>query len=171
MANVYKPKVPLRKKGIYFFPRTTADQVYTDTETGEMLSSTLHDMRDAIYTDTAYTSGKAKLDPTNTTSGEVLFCRYGRLVQVNLNDLGLKLSAVNTEHWKAHVVATGLPMPALGGTAYEQLHIEAGQASAGRFRVAAGGVLMYYHHDTDLVRGAEADTAAASGTIVYIAAK
>ena len=47
MAEVYKPKRPLIKKGKYLFPRTTADQVYIDPETDTMLDAKLAEMDNA----------------------------------------------------------------------------------------------------------------------------
>ena len=122
----------------------------------------------SVASATTYRSGAAALDATNTTSGTVVFCKCGRLVQVNIIDIGLKLSVINASTWKAFTVATGLPEPALGGTAYEHLYIEAAQSNAGRFMVTADGKLVFYHHDEALVRGAKEDTAAASGVITYI---
>ena len=178
MANVYRPKRPLRRGGAYIFPRTSTDQVYTDPETGEMLNTKLNEMdaateeaAAAAAAATAYSAGTATRYTANTTGGTVAWQKCGRIVQVNVNDIGLKLSVINGTTWKAYTVATGLPAPAGGGTAYEHLYIEAAQSNAGRFRIDPDGSLIYYHHDTDLIRGAKADTAAASGVITYISAE
>lgn len=48
MADVHKPKVPLKKSGKYFFPLTAADQVYTDPEAGKKLDAALAEMAAAI---------------------------------------------------------------------------------------------------------------------------
>lgn len=178
MANVYRPKRPLRRGGAYIFPRTSTDQVYTDPEAGEMLNTKLNEM-DAATEEVAktaaaatdYSNGTATLDTTNTTGGNVFWHKCGRLIQVNVNDIGLKLSVINGTTWEAYTVATGLPAPAGGGTAHEHLYIEAAQSNAGRFRIGPDGSLIYYHHDADLIRGAKADTAAASGVITYISAE
>lgn len=116
----------------------------------------------------AYSTGTATRDTSNTTGGTVVWHKCGRLVMVYVDALGLKVSAINASTWKAYTVATGLPAP-VAGTPYELLAIEANQSDTGRFRVTASGELQHYHHDTALVRGAEADTAAASGVITYIA--
>lgn len=115
-----------------------------------------------------YKSGTAARDTSNTTGGTVTWHKCGRLVMVYVDALGLKVSAINASTWKAYTVATGLPAP-MAGTPYELLAIEASQSDTGRFRVTASGELQHYHHDTALVRGAQADTAAASGVITYIA--
>lgn len=178
MANVYKPQQPLNKNGSYLFPRTTVDQVYYDAPKGKMLDAKLDEMdaateeaAKAAAAATDYSNGTATVDATNTTSGNVFWHKYGRLVQVNVNDIGLKLSVINGTTWKAYTVATGLPAPAGGGTGHEHLYIEAAQSNAGRFRIGPDGSLIYYHHDADLIRGAKEDTAAASGVITYIAAE
>lgn len=124
----------------------------------------------ALLSATAYSSGQAVLSAANTNGGVVQWCRCGRTVQVNINDLGLNVSTINRSKWTAYTVATGLPAPALGQTAYEHLFIEAAQSNCGRFRVNADGSLIYYHHENDLIRGAKENTAAAFGVITYISA-
>ncbi len=192
MAKVYKPKQPLIKDGGYLFPRTTVDQVYFDAPTGKMLDAKIAEMDSATVASaeaaeaagkaannvaeevanvTAITSGAATLDDTNTTGGNVGYCKYGQLVQVNVYDLRLKVSAINARAWSTFTVATGLPAPAGGSTAYEHLYIECALSNAGRFRVTVDGQLEFYHHDDTLVRGSFEDAVYASGIITYIAAK
>ena len=198
MRKVYKPKQPLIKDGGYLFPLTTADQVYHDAPGGKMLDAKIIEMDEATEraertmaamqetTDTAaavaaaahekanaattYSTAAATLEAANTTGGTVTCLRYGRLVMVHVNQLGLKISAINGTTWARYTVATGLPAPAVV-TPYEQLAIECRQSEAGRFRVTADGQLEYYHEDQDLIRGGKADTAEVSGVITYIAAE
>ena len=148
---------------------------YVDTEIGSVRKiaqssqSTANTALNTANAATAYTNGSATLNSSNTTGGTVKYYKYGRLVQVNINNLGLKVSAINASTWREYTVATKLPKPAIA-TAYEHLYIEAAQSNAGRFQVKTDGSLIFYHHDTDLVRGGTEDTAAASGVITYISA-
>lgn len=178
MAKVYKPQQPLIKNGGYLFPRTTVDQVYFNAPAGKMLDAKIAEMDDAtaaaakeVAAVTEITSGEATLDDANTTGGNVSYCKYGQLVQVNVYDLLLKVSAINARTWSTFTVATGLPAPAGGSTAYEHLYIECALSNAGRFRVTVDGRLEFYHHDDTLVRGSFEDAVYASGIITYIAAK
>jgi hypothetical protein len=176
MANVYRPKKPLRRGGAYIFPRTTVDQVYTDPATGKMLDEKLAEMEDtmadaaAVVNDaTSLTSGTATRDDTYTFSGSVKWLKCGRLVQVSVLDLGLNIYEINAMKWTAFTVATGLPRAAEGGTAYEHLYIEGAQSNAGRFRVTGDGSLIFYHHDATLTSGGTTGAVDASGVITYIA--
>jgi hypothetical protein len=99
MATVRKPRQPLSRDDEYFFPRTSADQVYVDTEENKMLDEKLKEMDNA----TADAQAAANLALAGVGTGWVNISEEYKVTCSNSNITSIALvvnKKRNTYHMK-----------------------------------------------------------------------